>query len=73
MSNYSLISLCDIDSQKKIIKDNNRCMYNYSVWLMLVIVWNYIFYTATPLQDVLVAMCLSGVIPLLKKLSEKKT
>ena len=55
------------------IRDNNRCMYNYSVWLMLVIVWNYIFYTATPLQDVLVAMCLSGVIPLLKKLSEKKT
>ena len=32
---------------------------NWLVWLMLVILWNYGFPNATPLQDVLVAVILS--------------
>ncbi len=32
---------------------------NWSIWLMLVILWNYGFPQATPFQDVLVAVFLS--------------
>ena len=32
---------------------------NWFVWLILVIIWNYGFPDATPLQDVLVAVILS--------------
>ena len=32
---------------------------NWSIWLVLVILWNYSFPKATPLQDVLVAVFLS--------------
>ena len=40
---------------------------NWLVWLILVILWNYGFPEATPLQDVLVAIALSFLSISLKK------
>ena len=40
---------------------------NWVVWLVLVILWNYGFPKATPLQDVLVAVLLSLIFILIKK------
>jgi len=40
---------------------------NWIVWLILVIVWNYGFPNATPLQDVLVAVILSVLSIIIQK------
>ena len=40
---------------------------NWLVWLVLVILWNYGFPNATPLQDVLVAVILSVLFIIINK------
>ena len=44
---------------------------NWFVWLVLVILWNYGFPKATPLQDVLVAVILSVLFMIIKKLQSR--
>ena len=44
---------------------------NWLVWLALVILWNYGFPNATPLQDVLVAVILSVLFIIIKKLQSR--
>ena len=44
---------------------------NWLVWLILVIVWNYGFPDATPLQDVLVAVILSVLFIIIQKLQSR--
>ncbi len=41
---------------------------NWFAWLILVILWNYGFPNATPLQDVIVAVILSILFIIIKKL-----
>ena len=41
---------------------------NWLAWLVLVILWNYGFPNATPLQDVLVAVILSVLFIIISKL-----
>ena len=41
---------------------------NWLAWLVLVILWNYGFPNATPLQDVLVAVILSVLFIIINKL-----
>ena len=45
---------------------------NWIAWLVLVILWNYGFPKATPLQDVLVAVILSVLFIIIKKLQSRK-
>ncbi len=40
---------------------------NWFIWLVLVILWNYGFPEATPLQDVLVAVILSIIFMTINK------
>ena len=44
---------------------------NWFAWLILVILWNYGFPKATPLQDVLVAVILSVLFMIIKKLQSR--
>ena len=44
---------------------------NWLSWLVLVILWNYGFPKATPLQDVLVAVILSILFIIIKKLQSR--
>ena len=44
---------------------------NWLVWLALVILWNYGFPNATPLQDVLVAVILSVLFIIINKLKSR--
>ena len=44
---------------------------NWLAWLALVILWNYGFPNATPLQDVLVAVILSVLFIIIKKLQSR--
>ena len=44
---------------------------NWIAWLVLVILWNYGFPKATPLQDVLVAVILSVLFIIIKKLQSR--
>ena len=44
---------------------------NWIVWLVLVILWNYGFPNATPLQDVLVAVILSVLFIIINKLQSR--
>jgi len=44
---------------------------NWFVWLILVILWNYGFPNATPLQDVIVAVILSILFIIIKKLQSR--
>ena len=44
---------------------------NWLVWLVLVIIWNYGFPKATPLQDVLVAVILSVLFIIINKLQSR--
>ncbi len=39
----------------------------FIIWLILVVAWNYGYPTASPLEDVIVAVILSFVSTLLKK------
>jgi len=44
---------------------------NWLAWLVLVILWNYGFPNATPLQDVLVAVILSVLFIIIRKLQSR--
>ncbi len=44
---------------------------NWLVWLFLVILWNYGFPNATPLQDVLVAVILSVLLIIIQMLQSR--
>ena len=44
---------------------------NWFAWLILVILWNYGFPKATPLQDVIVAVILSILFVIIKKLQSR--
>ena len=44
---------------------------NWLAWLVLVILWNYGFPNATPLQDVLVAVILSVLFIIINKLQSR--
>ena len=44
---------------------------NWLAWLVLVILWNYGFPNASPLQDVLVAVILSVLFIIIKKLQSR--
>ena len=44
---------------------------NWVIWLVLVILWNYGFPNATPLQDVLVAVILSVLFIIINKLQSR--
>ena len=44
---------------------------NWFAWLILVILWNYGFPNATPLQDVIVAVILSILFIIIKRLQSR--
>ena len=44
---------------------------NWFAWLVLVILWNYGFPKATPIQDVLVAVILSVLFTIIQKLQSR--
>ena len=44
---------------------------NWLIWLILVILWNYGFPNATPLQDVLVAVILSVFLLIIDKIQSR--
>ena len=44
---------------------------NWFAWLVLVILWNYGFPKATPLQDVLVAVILSVLFIIIQKIQSR--
>ena len=46
----------------------NKKKVNWVAWLILVILWNYAFPNATPLQDVLVAVILSILFTIIQEL-----
>ena len=52
---------CDVDGKK----------INWLCWFVLVILWNYGFPNATPLQDVLVAVILSILFIIIQKLQSR--
>ena len=45
--------------------------FNWFAWLILVVLWNYGFPKATPLQDVIVAVILSILFVIIKKLQSR--
>tara|TARA_B100001142_G_scaffold118363_1_gene120465 strand:- start:19 stop:210 length:192 start_codon:yes stop_codon:yes gene_type:complete len=49
----------------------NKKKVNWVAWLILVILWNYGFPNATPLQDVLVAVILSILFMIIEKLQSR--
>jgi len=49
------------------IKISKELVY-WSLWLLLIIIWNYGWPTASPLSDVLVAVLLSLFFILIKKI-----
>ena len=44
---------------------------NWLIWLILVIMWNYGFPNATPLQDVIVSVILSILFIIIKKFQSR--
>ena len=44
---------------------------NWLIWLILVIMWNYGFPNATPLQDVIVAVILSILFIIIQKVQSR--
>ena len=44
---------------------------NWAAWLALIVLWNYGFPNATPLQDVLVAVILSILFIIIQKLQSR--
>ena len=44
---------------------------NWAAWLALIVLWNYGFPNATPLQDVLVAVILSVLFIIINKLQSR--
>ena len=55
----------------KVVKSMNKKKVNWAVWLILVILWNYGFPNATPLQDVLVAVILSILFIIIQNLQSR--
>ena len=55
----------------KVVKSMNKKKVNWAAWLILVILWNYGFPNATPLQDVLVAVILSILFMIIAKLQSR--
>jgi len=49
----------------------NKKKVNWVAWLILVILWNYGFPNATPLQDVLVAVILSILFIIIQNLQSR--
>ena len=49
----------------------NKKKVNWLAWLILVILWNYGFPNANPLQDVLVAVILSILFMIIQKLQSR--
>ena len=49
------------------IKKKNKDLFQWIIWLILVILWNYGYPNAIPLYDVLVAITLSIIFILVKK------
>ena len=49
------------------IKKKNKDIFQWVIWLILVILWNYSYPNAIPLYDVLVAAALSLIFILVKK------
>jgi len=49
----------------------NKKKVNWAAWLILVILWNYGFPNATPLQDVLVAVILSILFMIIQRLQSR--
>ena len=49
----------------------NKKKVNWVAWLILVILWNYGFPNATPLQDVLVAVILSILFMIIEKFQSR--
>lgn len=49
----------------------NKKKVSWVAWLILVILWNYGFPNATPLQDVLVAVILSILFMIIAKLQSR--
>ena len=49
----------------------NKKKVNWAAWLILVILWNYGFPNATPLQDVLVAVILSILFMIIEKFQSR--
>ena len=56
---------------RKVVKSMNKKKVNWAAWLILVILWNYGFPNATPLQDVLVAVILSILFMIIQKLQSR--
>tara|TARA_B100000029_G_scaffold433792_1_gene446820 strand:- start:1173 stop:1319 length:147 start_codon:yes stop_codon:yes gene_type:complete len=40
----------------------------YTIWLILVIIWNFAFPNVSPLNDVIAAVVLSTMVSILKKI-----
>ena len=49
----------------------NKKKVNWVAWLILVVLWNYGFPNATPLQDVLVAVILSILFMIIQRLQSR--
>tara|TARA_B110000971_G_scaffold211198_1_gene239247 strand:- start:1315 stop:1470 length:156 start_codon:yes stop_codon:yes gene_type:complete len=49
------------------MKNKNKNIFQWVIWLMLVISWNYGYPNAPPFYDVLVAVTLSIIFILIKK------
>jgi len=47
-----------------------RNKINWYIWLFLVVIWNYGYPNATPLEDVLVAAILSIIFIVIKKIKK---
>jgi len=56
---------------KKVVKLIHKKKINWIVWLVLVILWNYGFPNATPLQDVLIAVILSILLMIIQKFQSR--
>ena len=56
------------DSGLGITEKISKELFYWSLWLLLIIIWNYGWPTASPLSDVLVAVLLSLFFILIKKI-----
>ena len=54
----------------KVVKSMKKKI-NWFIWFILIILWNYGFPKATPLQDVLVAVFLSILFIIIQKLQSR--
>ena len=54
--------------EMKKIKFKNKDWSEWTLWLLLVVLWNFGYPKASPLEDVIVAVILSFIFIFLKKL-----